>query len=118
MDSNRVRVVELAEHLWVVELEDEHDLSTADHVEAAIHRVPRSGSTLVLDLSGATFIDSTVLAAILRAQDAADLNGQDGFVVVAPQGSQPRRLLDLVAVGDRVQIRDSRPRAIAMLSGR
>ena len=62
-----MRVTELAEHVWAVELAGEHDLSTADRVEAAIDQVFRSGSTLVLDLSDATFIDSSVLGAILRA---------------------------------------------------
>ena len=112
MDSNRVRVTELAEHLWVVELTGEHDLATAEQVEAAIDRVFSSGSKLVLDLSGATFVDSSVLAAILRAQGRADLSEHDELAVVAPAGSPARRLFDLVVVGDRVRICESRAAAI------
>jgi len=112
MDSNRVRVNELAEHVWLVELMGEHDLSTAAQVEAAIDQVFRSGSKLVLDLSSATFVDSSVLAAILRAQGRADLDEDDELAVVAPPGSPARRLLDLVVVGDRVQICESRADAI------
>lgn len=59
MDANRVRVAAVAKHVWLVSLSGEHDLTTADQVGAAINRVFDAGSSVVIDLSDATFIDST-----------------------------------------------------------
>lgn len=118
MDTNGVRVGELAKHVWLVALVGEHDLSTADEVEAAISGRFDAGSSVVLDLSEATFIDSTVLAAVLRAQDRADLNRADELVVVVPEGSPARRVFDVVRFDERIQLCESRAAAMEHLTYR
>jgi anti-anti-sigma factor len=118
MDENRVRVTEVAKHVWVVALLGEHDLSTADEVAAAIGGVFDAGSNLVLDLSGATFIDSTVAGAVLRAQERVDSHEEDELVVVAPTDSQARRTLDLVRIGEVVRLCESRAAAMEALTYR
>ena len=70
--------------MGVVALLGEHDVSTADEVAAAIGQVFDAGSNLVLDLSGATFIDSSVAVAIMRAKRRVDANDEDELLVVAP----------------------------------
>jgi anti-anti-sigma regulatory factor len=116
MDENRVRVTVVAKHVWVVALFGEHDLSTADEVAAAIGRVFDAGSNLVLDLSGASFIDLSVVKAVLQAQEQADRHYLDELRVVAPIGSQPRRALELVAVREVVRLCETRAAAIDMLA--
>jgi anti-sigma B factor antagonist len=112
MVANEVRVAEVAKHVWVVALSGEHDLSTAGEVGAAVDRVFNAGSNLVLDLSGATFIDSSVLAAVLRAQARADAGRDDELVVVAPAGSRARRTLELARIDASVRLSESRTAAI------
>ena len=118
MDSNRVRVTEVAKHVWLVALLGEHDLSTADEVAAAISGVFDAGSNLVLDLTGATFIDSTVAGAVLRAQERVDSHEEDELVVVAPTDSQARRTLELVGIGEVVHLCETRAAAMAVLTYR
>jgi anti-anti-sigma factor len=118
MDENRVQVTEVAKHVWVVALLGEHDLSTADEVAAVISGVFHAGSNLVLDLSGASFIDSTVAAAVMRAQDRVDTHDQDELVVVAPIDSPARRTLDLVGIGEAVRVCESRAAAMEVLTYR
>jgi len=118
MDENRVRVTEVAKHLWVVALLGEHDLSTADEVAAAISGVFDAGSNLVLDLSAASFIDSTVAQAVLRAQERVESNEEDELAVVAPIDSQARRVLELVGIGAVVRLCETRAAAMAVLTYR
>jgi anti-anti-sigma factor len=118
MDENRVRVTEVAKHVWVVALLGEHDLSTADEVAAAIGGVFDAGSNLVLDLSGASFIDSTVAGAVLRAQERVDSHEEDELVVVAPIDSPARRMLELVGIGEVVRLCESQTAAMEALTYR
>src|SRR4051794_34160383 len=115
MDGNRVRVTEVAKHVWLVALLGEHDLSTADEVAAAISGVFNAGSNLVLDLSGATFIDSSVVTAELRAQERVNSHEEDELVVAAPTDSQVRRTLELVGISDVVRLCETRAAAMAVL---
>lgn len=57
----------------------------------------RAGSPLVLDLSAVTFLDSSGARLVHRLARACGHNG-DPFCVVAPPGSRPRRVLDLVGL--------------------
>ena len=118
MDENRVRVTEVAKHVWVVALLGEHDLFTADEVAAAISGVFDAGSNLVLDLSGASFIDSTVVGAVMRAQERVDSHEEDELVVVAPIDSQARRTLELVGIGEVVRLCETRAAAMEVLTYR
>ena len=117
MVRDRVEVESVAEHVWVVALHGEHDLSTSKQVGRAIDEVFAGGSRIVLDLSQATFIDSTVLAAVVEAQERADKKPDDELVVVAVPGSAPRRALDLAQIELRVDIYDSRDEALAAVHG-
>lgn len=60
-------------------------------------------SQLVLDLSGVTFMDSSGIALILRAQQRMQL--LDGSVLVCNVPPQARRVLDAAGVGRLVTIR-------------
>ena len=59
--------------------------------------------TLVLDMSGITFMDSSGIALILRAQQRMQL--LDGSILVCNVPQQARRVLDAAGIGRLVTIR-------------
>ena len=66
-------------------------------VDAALPKV------LVLDMSGITFMDSSGIALILRAQQRMQL--LDGSILVCNVPAQARRVLDAAAIGRLVTIK-------------
>lgn len=66
-------------------------------VDAALPR------QLVLDMAGVTFMDSSGIALILRAQQQMQL--LDGSLLVCNVPSQARRVLDAAGIGRLVTIR-------------
>ena len=66
-------------------------------VDAALPR------QLVLDMAGVTFMDSSGIALILRAQQRMQL--LDGSLLVCNVPSQARRVLDAAGIGRMVTIR-------------
>ena len=59
--------------------------------------------TLVMDMSGVTFMDSSGIALILRAQQRMQL--LDGSILVCNVPQQARRVLDAAGIGRLVTIR-------------
>lgn len=114
----RINTQRLDESLLVVELEGEHDLSTAPQLQAAIDRVLVNGTAVILDLTGASFIDSSVLRELFRARRRVDGNPRGAFVLVAAAGSAPARLLDLTNAEHMLSIYPTRQAALAALSTR
>ena len=84
----------------------EHDLSTQSLIQQGIDDAIRAGKSVVVDLSQADFIDSTVLAAILHGQRRAASEGAGrgpGLAVVAsPAATFVARMLSLVHLEDHV----------------
>ncbi len=107
-----IRTVHAGEHLWVVSAPGERDLADVEQLEAAFDAVFEHGSTLVVDLSGTTFIDSAVIGLLVSTQRRVEDNGTHRVTVVAPRGSRPRRLLDMTA-GNVLPVVDDLPSALA-----
>jgi anti-anti-sigma factor len=104
-------VAELGDSLWLVTLTGEHDVATAGELEAALEGVSRRGTDVIVDLTEATFIDSSTLQAILRHDTQTD----ESVVVVAPAGTLPRRLLDLAGIDQVISVTDARDDALRLL---
>ena len=85
--------------LWVVSLEGEHDLASASDLRETVSNMFATGTCLVIDLSAATFIDSTILCELIRANHRTDDN--EKLAVVASPQSCAARLFDLAGVDDR-----------------
>lgn len=66
-----IRVVPQKAQVVAVCLEGDFDLTNAPALEARIHLALDGGSDLILDLSEATFIDSSVIHIIARTARAA-----------------------------------------------
>jgi anti-anti-sigma factor len=83
--------------VWVVTLHGEHDLSTASQLRNALARSFSGGSAVIVDLSQAEFIDSTIVHVLVRVQ-----RERYPVALVAPPGGVPRRLLDLVRLPEAI----------------
>jgi anti-anti-sigma factor len=76
----------------VIELVGEHDLSTHGDVERALMEIG-AGQACIVDLSQATFIDSSILTVLVQATSR---NGACATtVVVAPPGGAAARVLEI-----------------------
>lgn len=81
----------------VLALAGEHDITTALSVEGTAADQLPGCDRLVVDLTEATFIDSSVINALARLARQARSRGVT-FQVVAPAGSHVRRVLELMAL--------------------
>ena len=82
----------------LVTLQGEHDLSTAPVLRDQLEAVLRTGTAVVVDLSTTPFIDSSIIAALVDANQRTEASDEKRFgLVVAPE-TQPERLLGLVGL--------------------
>ena len=94
LGSSREPIVGLAERgeALVLSLAGELDLADAPALRDALRRaVERSPRRLVVDLAEVTFVDSTILGALVEARSAL---GGDAFALAAP-GLEVRRALEV-----------------------
>jgi hypothetical protein len=104
-----VTIEPLAEAVWVVSLVGEHDLATAPEVRQAIDQAAAEGGRVVIDLTQATFIDSTIIGAIVAVPGEP--------MVITAEGSHPRHALRLVHADRAVRFVDSRADALRAIDG-
>jgi anti-anti-sigma factor len=91
--------------VWVLSLHGEHDLATQPSLREQLQHVRAAGGPIVVDLTPTTFVDSTIVGALLER--ATELQPDEaGVFVVAPPGAAARRLADLVRLGDAVPVHD------------
>lgn len=96
--------------VWIIALSGEHDLSNAGDLDERLRAMRMNGTRVVFDLSGASFIDSTAATRIIHLAQGEGEAAHD-LAVVAPPGSQPRRVLDLIAA-NRLRVVESRAVAL------
>jgi anti-anti-sigma factor len=85
----------------VVALRGEIDLAGLGDIEAAIEPHLARGQTIVVDLSGVTFADSTLLRVLHNARGKASDGG--GALLIRNPSEGVRKLLSLGALDDLVQ---------------
>ena len=110
-----IRTDRVGEHLWVVSAPGERDLADVDELEAVFDGVVEHGSTLVVDLSETTFIDSAVIGLLVSTLGRVEDSQAHDFAVVAPPGTPPRRILDMTA--SMLPIIDNLPTALSHHTG-
>ena len=94
----------------VIELVGEHDLSTVASLTDALGKIGPEEARIV-DLSAATFIDSSILTALVGA--ASRDGGAVATVMVALLGSAAARLFELTQAGAAMSIYESADVALA-----
>jgi anti-sigma B factor antagonist len=96
--------LERHEDVWILSLRGEHDIATADYVRELLADCRAAGGAVVVDLTAATFIDSSILAALY---DAFQADVPPRLRLVAPADTPPRRLFDFVCLGDVLPIHET-----------
>ena len=87
-------------------LRGELDMETGPRAEEELRRVEDDRPpVIVLDLCEVTFFDSTGLQLVLDADVRAREEGRTFVVALSPDG-EPRRILELAEVADRLNIED------------
>jgi anti-anti-sigma factor len=93
-------------------------LDTSPSLRERLGTLQAEGCSVILDLAEATFIDSSILAAIVDGHRRA---GDDslGFVVsLGPSGSPAvRRILEVTGLSEVLVLRGDRDAALAALRG-
>ena len=99
--------------LAVLAIKGEHDLSTAPALGQRLDGLIAEGGPIVVDLSQATFVDSSILGVILGARKRAEANGL-GFAVSHAKGPDPvGRVLDITGLRSELPVHEGREQAAA-----
>ena len=95
----------------------EHDLSTAPSLRRRLDGLLDEGVATVLDLSPATFIDSSILSVILDGRRRS-AEAKIGFAVARSNGSDAvDRVLEVTGLGAELPVHARREEAIMAASG-
>ena len=95
----------------------EHDLSTAPNLRRRLDGLLEEGAATVLDLSSATFIDSSILSVILNGRRRAG-EAKIGFAVARTNASDAvDRVLEVTGLRAELPVHARREEAIMAASG-
>jgi anti-anti-sigma factor len=106
-------IVEHTPGASIVALCGEHDISTAPAVQTELDAILATESNLVVDLTEATFIDSSIVRLIYVT--STNTTPARAVAVAAPPDSMPRRLFETLALPDAVLTFDTRGAAVSYL---
>ena len=114
MDANPIVLDESAGDVVVVRVEGEHDIYTAPTLRERLDEALGRGGGVVVDLTAATFVDSSILGALLDARRRAQ-TGEIGFVVSVGAAVEPgvQRILDITGLVPVLPVIDELEAAIA-----
>ena len=102
----------------VVVVEGEHDVYTAPTLSEQLDGLLREGLPIVVDLTPATFVDSSVLRVLLETRRQAEERGVGFAVALAQQDSGPvRRVLDITGLVPVLPVHEGREGAIEAARG-
>src|SRR4051794_3671252 len=110
-------VEEGAAGVVVVALFGEHDVSTSPVLDERLTSAQCDGLGLVVDLSAAAFVDSSVIGTLLSAQRRARLHGSGFAVALGRDGGFVRSVLEITGLLDALPTFDTRAEAVAAARG-
>jgi anti-sigma B factor antagonist len=114
-DPGTVTVAHPAPGLAVVSLRGEHDLSTELRLAEAFEGAG-AHSNVVVDLSDCTFMDSTVISALLTASRAARARDEVFAVVIPPERANISRLAEMTRLSEVFPVHTSLAAALVALA--
>ena len=101
----------------VVRLSGEQDLSLSHDLTDTLGRLIETGQSVVVDLAGATFVDSSILRSLVEGARWAD-DAEVGYVVYLPNIETTfavRRVVELTGLEDAIPIVDDRAMALEVV---
>ena len=115
MSAGTLETEQFAGHS-VISLHADHDLSTADSVRSALESARQHGRPIVVDLSGATFVDSAVLGILVSEHRQAGQAGLGFNVVMGEQSARSvQRLIELTRIDTVLTIVPTRAEAVRVV---
>ena len=113
MDANPIVLDDAAGDVVLVVIEGEHDIYTAPTLRERLDEALGRGGGVVVDLTAATFVDSSILGALLDARRRAQ-DQQRGFVVSVGEDVEPgvQRILDITGLVPVLPVVNGREAAI------
>lgn len=112
-----VRLETVTDSITALALEGECDIATAPDVDEHVGQVLAQGKHLVIDVSGATFIDSSIVRALFAADDLAKARGRV-FVMQVDGMARVNRTLALTGADTSLPTAASRAEAIDLVTAR
>jgi len=106
-------IVDHAQGASIVALCGEHDVSTAPAVQSELDAILATEANVVVDLTEATFIDSSIVRVIYVA--TTNSTPARRIAVTAPPDTMPRRLFEALALPDTVLTFTSRAAAMSYI---
>jgi anti-sigma B factor antagonist len=99
VESNRIELDRNNDAVVVVVVTGEHDVYTAPSLRDQIQSVIEEKAPFVIDLTPATFVDSSILRVLLEARRQAEESGL-GFAIALGNGEGPgvRRILQVTGL--------------------
>jgi len=105
----------LREGALVLKLGGELDMFITSSIANRFHEIAEDGSAdVVVDLSDARYIDSTVLEAFVTAQQ--ELQGHEHALAVVAPGPYTQRTFELTGLSDVLRVSASRDEALTKLT--
>jgi len=101
----------------IVVLHGEHDLTTAGRVRVALDEAVDGGRPVVLDVSGTSFMDTSVLHALFSASTRLKADGRR-LVVQCPAGLAIYRVFEVSGLVAEVAFCETREDALAQAGNR
>ena len=95
----------------------EHDLSTAPSLRRQLDTLLDEGAVTIVDLSPATFIDSSILGVILDGRRRASEAGIGFEVAHSDGGEAVDRVLEVTGLRTELPVHQGREEAITAASG-
>ena len=113
MSARAIEVDRSEDGTAVVALRGEHESYTAPKLERELENVIAEGRSVVVDLSNATFLDSSVVAVLLRAREELQAHERKFFLVLDDTtGWSVRRLLEVTGLTNVFAVAPSRAVAV------
>ncbi len=113
MEPNRIELDRSDDGVVVVKVIGEHDVYTAPTLRDQLQAVVAENSAFVVDLTPATFVDSSILRVLLEARREAEGEGL-GFAVAldGSEGPGVRRILEVTGLMPIFPVLGSREEAL------
>jgi anti-anti-sigma factor len=106
-----LRVLRAKERAAVVELEGEHDLGTSRLISEVLDSLVEANELVVADLSETTFVDSSVILALVGADRSARTRGSR-FRLQFGTAPIVRRALEITGVLEQLEVVATREEAL------
>jgi anti-anti-sigma factor len=111
--AGRVEVDATEPGTAVISLIGEHELYSVLEIERELDRAIHGGLAVVVDLTRTEFLDSSVVAILLRAREEAHVEGSSfALVIDGSTGQSVRQLFEITGLATIFRVVSSRAEAL------